>query len=83
MPGYNRLRKLLESAMSQLILRAMVVAGVFLGATATGFAAPVPLPLAIRAVTQGANVQPVYYVWNHHRYAHRNWDKVHKRWRYY
>lgn len=69
--------------MSQLILRTMVATGILLGAATASFAAPVPLPLALNAASQAGNVQTVYYMYNHHRYYHRHWDVVHKRWHYY
>lgn len=69
--------------MSRLMLRTMLTTGLLLGTATAGFAAPVPMANAPRIPTLSSNVQPVYYVWNHHRYVHRRWDKAHRRWNYY
>jgi membrane protein YdbS with pleckstrin-like domain len=75
------MRTYMEPVMYRLMLPVMVAAAVLLTGPATSFAAA-----AVRsvpgAVAQTA-VQPVYYMYNHHRYEHRSWDKAHKRWHYY
>ena len=67
--------------MSRLILPMMLAGAVLLTGSATSFAAAVVR--IVPGVAASSAVQPAYYVWNHHRYKHRSWDKRHKRWHYY
>ena len=71
--------------MRQLILRTVTAALVTLGSSAAAFAAPLAHQLD-RNISDShpTSVQRVdYYYWNHHRYAHRDWDRDHRRWHYY
>jgi len=67
--------------MSRCILPMILAGVVLLTGSATSFAASV-VRFVPGAAAQSA-VQPAYYVWNHHHYNHRSWDRAHKRWHYY
>ncbi|HTW72169.1 MAG TPA: hypothetical protein VME47_19965 [Acetobacteraceae bacterium] len=67
--------------MCRFVLPIMVVGAVLLMGSATSFAAATDR-FVQATVTQTA-IQPADYVWNHHHYKHRSWDKEHKRWHYY
>lgn len=67
--------------MSRLVLPIMLAAAVLLMGSVTSFAAATVRP--VPGVMAQAAIQPADYVWNHHHYQHRSWDKVHRRWHYY
>ena len=70
--------------MRRLILRTVATAMLVVGAPAALFAAPISQPHEQAAIhSTDPNVQRVDYHWNHHRYAHRDWDRHHNRWHYY
>jgi hypothetical protein len=59
------------------------LSGLIIGVSSTASAAPASPLLAHEASVQTAQVQPVYYYYNRHRYNHRSWEKKRRRWRYY
>jgi hypothetical protein len=67
--------------MSRFILPIMLAGAVLLTGTAASLAAAT-VRFMPGAAAQTA-VRPADYVWNHHHYKHRSWDKMHKRWHYY
>ena len=69
--------------MHQIILRTLTISGLILGASAVASASPATHLLGRDAAVQTSAIQHVDYYWNHHRYAHRSWDKRRRRWRYY
>jgi hypothetical protein len=71
--------------MRQLILGTMTAALVALGSSAAAFAAPVTYHFdRSTSDSHATGAQPVeYYYQNHHRYAHRDWDRDHHRWHYH
>jgi hypothetical protein len=71
--------------MRQLILGTMTAVLVALGSSAAAFAAPVAHQFdRSLSDSHATSVQRVeYYYQNHHRYAHRDWDRGHRRWHYY
>jgi len=68
--------------MFRVVLPVMIAGAFMLMGSAVSHAAATAR-LVPGIVGQSTQVQPAYYVWNHHRYAHRSWDKAHRRWHYY
>jgi hypothetical protein len=69
--------------MHKIILGALTLSGLIIGASTIASAAPATPLLGHEATVQTAQVQKVDYYYNHRHYKHRSWDKSHKRWRYY
>ena len=71
--------------MRRLILRTVATVVLVVGTPAALFAAPISQPHERAAIhSTDSHVQRMdYYSWNHHHYAHRDWDRHHNRWHYY
>lgn len=69
--------------MHKIILGALTLSGLAIGAATIVSAAPATPLLGHGVTVQNAQVQQVDYYYNHHHYKHRSWDKGHKHWRYY
>ena len=69
--------------MRQLILGTMTAALVTLGPSAAAFAAPYAHEFERDAAISHTAQWADHFYWNHHRYAHRDWDRDHRRWHYY
>ncbi len=66
--------------MRTFVLSIAIGAVMALGVSSGTFAASLP---AGGLNAHPANIEPTDYVSNGHHYKHREWDKDHKRWRYY
>lgn len=66
--------------MRPLILSIAIGTVMALGAPSRTFAVSLP---SVDRNAHPANIEPIDYVSNGHHYQHRQWDKNHKRWRYY
>jgi hypothetical protein len=69
--------------MFKIILGTLMVSGVIIGASSIASASPASPVLSPKSTVATADIQHVYYYYNHRRYNHRSWDKNHRRWRYY
>jgi hypothetical protein len=69
--------------MCKIILGALMVSGLMIGASTVASASPATPMFSRDAAIQNAQVQQIDYYYNHHRYKHRSWSKKHHRWRYY
>jgi hypothetical protein len=70
--------------MRRSTLSTVATAVLVLGTPAALFAAPISQPHERAAIhSTDPHVQRADYFWNHHRYAHRDWDRHHNRWHYY
>src|ERR1700722_7083771 len=66
--------------MRRLILSTVATAVLVVGTPAVLFAAPISQPHEQAAIRSAdPHVQRVDYYWNHHHYAHRDWDRHHNR----
>jgi hypothetical protein len=66
--------------MRQLIVGSITAAVIVVSVSTIACAAP----LSPQHSLSGLHVHRVnYYYWNHHRYAHRDWDRYHHHWHYY
>ncbi len=70
--------------MRRLIYGMVAAAAMVVGVSSAGFAAPGLGPHEYGDMNpQVANIHRADYYWNHHHYAHRDWDRHHHRWHYY
>jgi hypothetical protein len=69
--------------MRRIMLGTVATAMMTIGASVMSFAAPFSQPHGPAGINSGAaHAQKVDYYWNHHHYAHRDWDR-HHHWHYY
>jgi hypothetical protein len=65
------------------ISQALMIVGLVVGASTLASASPATNMAGRDAVAQTSQAEQVDYVYNHHHYSHRSWDKAHHRWRYH